>query len=563
VNVYLIATKADSLIPEGHIYASEQLLLQAGETPVIPVITYARVELIQDGDVTQVDGKGFSITFDKKSGQPTEYLYKGINYLVQSPQPAFWRAPTDNDFGNHMPKRCEIWRQLSQNTVADSFNISQINEGTVKSSAIYKFNEVNSSVKIDYTIFGSGDIVTDYEFIPDPVKPKEHNYQLPAPEWGGMFSFSKNDPVMIKLQPLGKGLTNAFTVEIKFIIDQFNDRSVLWDAEEWEANCLHLELHNSTLYFFMPGVEYVGFNYKFETGKWYHINVVYDAVAKTVVLYVNGKSEETFNFKETVPFDLTDNSFIGAYTDGGRYLYGKIDFFRVWDEALSTETITDLEKNCPLPNAKGLIEWLDMDEIHGTKVLDRSDANKHAEAIELSSTLPEIPRIGMFFRLPGTYGNLNWYGRGPHENYQDRKTSAFVGEYKSTVDEQYTPYIRPQENGYKTDTRWLTLTDDLGNGWLFEGMSEISFSALPFDLAQLDYSQSKNRHTDDLKPSGFTDLFIDYRQMGVGGDDSWGAYPYPQYMLPVGHYKYAFHMRPFAGKKEKPELLLFRTMKEK
>ena len=89
---------------------------------------------------------------------------------------------------------------------------------------------------------------------------------------------------------------------------------------------------------------------------------------------------------------------------------------------------------------------------------------------KLSSSIPEIPRMGMQMQFPEKFINLTWLGRGPHENYADRKTSADIGLYESTVAEQYTPYIRPQENGYKTDTRWLLLTDDNSNGFLSAGI---------------------------------------------------------------------------------------------
>jgi beta-galactosidase len=99
---------------------------------------------------------------------------------------------------------------------------------------------------------------------------------------------------------------------------------------------------------------------------------------------------------------------------------------------------------------------------------------------KLSGRIPEIPRMGMQMQLPEEFTNLTWLGRGPHENYADRKTSSEVGLYESTVADQYTPYIRPQENGYKTDTRWLTLTDDNGTGILVTGDPLICFAALNY-----------------------------------------------------------------------------------
>ena len=136
----------------------------------------------------------------------------------------------------------------------------------------------------------------------------------------------------------------------------------------------------------------------------------------------------------------------------------------------------------------------------------------------------------------------------PHENYIDRKTSVDVGLYESTVPDQYVPYIRPQENGYKTDTRWLTLTNDNGTGLLISGNPIVCFAALnnihddfesPGKLSQYrPDAKTANTHTKDVKPRELINLNIDFGQMGVGGDDSWGAQIHPQYRLQERKYEY-------------------------
>ena len=173
---------------------------------------------------------------------------------------------------------------------------------------------------------------------------------------------------------------------------------------------------------------------------------------------------------------------------------------------------------------------------------------------KLSETIPEVPRMGMQMQLPKEFTNLKWLGRGPHENYVDRKTSALVGLYESTVADQYTPYIRPQENGYKTDTRWLTLTNDNGSGILVSGDPLICFAALnnihddfesPGKLSQYrEDAKTANTHTIDVKPRDLVNLNVDMGQMGVGGDNSWGALIHPQYRLLGMKYEYSFRIRP-------------------
>lgn len=176
---------------------------------------------------------------------------------------------------------------------------------------------------------------------------------------------------------------------------------------------------------------------------------------------------------------------------------------------------------------------------------------------KVSSQVPELPRMGMQMQLPVAFSNLKWFGRGPHENYSDRKTSAFVGLYESSVADQYVPYIRPQENGYKTDVRWLTLTDDSGSGILVQGTPLICFGALhnihddfesPGKLsAYRKDAKTANTHTTDVKPRDLVNLNIDLAQMGVGGDDSWGATVHPQYRLTKDKYEYSFRIKPISA----------------
>jgi beta-galactosidase len=171
-----------------------------------------------------------------------------------------------------------------------------------------------------------------------------------------------------------------------------------------------------------------------------------------------------------------------------------------------------------------------------------------------NSKIPEIPRMGMQMQLPAEFTNLRWFGRGPHENYCDRYTSAEVGLYESTAGDQYTPYIRPQENGYKTDTRWLTLTDESGTGLLVSGKPLFCFAALhnihddfesPGKIAQYRKdAKTANTHTINIKPRDLVNLNVDLGQMGVGGDDSWGAEIHKQYRLLADKYEYSFRIRP-------------------
>jgi beta-galactosidase len=166
-------------------------------------------------------------------------------------------------------------------------------------------------------------------------------------------------------------------------------------------------------------------------------------------------------------------------------------------------------------------------------------------SIELpKATTAEMPRFGMRMELPKEYQLLSYYGRGPYENYQDRNTASFIALYNSTPKEQYTAYIRPQENGYKTDTRWLELKNKDGVGVRIEAPQAFCFSALHNYTEDFDPGLTKkNRHIADIVEGNFTVLHIDLKQRGVGGDNSWGAYPHDEYRLTDKQYSYSYTIK--------------------
>lgn len=238
----------------------------------------------------------------------------------------------------------------------------------------------------------------------------------------------------------------------------------------------------------------------------------------------------------------------------------------VWKKAGETTKVTDIKIKNPGIGQAVISCKYDVMAPDGTKIADYTsdytilgsgDVLVSNTFNKASDKLPEIPRMGMQMQLPEEFSNLKWLGRGPHENYSDRKTSADVGVYESTVADQYTPYVRPQENGYKTDTRWLTLTDENGSGLLVTGDPMICFSALnnihddfesPGKLSQYrPDAKSANTHINDVKPRELVNLNVDLGQMGVGGDNSWGAPIHPQYRLLDRKYSYSFRLKPITG----------------
>ncbi len=156
-----------------------------------------------------------------------------------------------------------------------------------------------------------------------------------------------------------------------------------------------------------------------------------------------------------------------------------------------------------------------------------------------------LPRFGMQWIMPAGFEAINYYGRGPQENYIDRNFASHVGIYKQTVDQQYFPYVMPQETGNKTDVRWMEIRNKQGEGLFFTADSTFSMSALHyFDKDLDDGPKRQQRHAADLVKRKQTQVNIDLRQMGVGGINSWGAWPLHEYTLPYKDYSFSFVLKP-------------------
>lgn len=177
-----------------------------------------------------------------------------------------------------------------------------------------------------------------------------------------------------------------------------------------------------------------------------------------------------------------------------------------------------------------------------------------------SSNVPYIPRAGLRMQLSNDFKNLTYYGRGPEENYCDRKTSQFIGEYSREIKDMFEPYVRPQENNHRTDVRWYSLTGKDGLLVVADDTFEFNISNYPLetvdsgenkDIRKPDPRASGILHIVDAKPEPFVDCFIDGAMTGVGGDNSWGAMPHEKYRVRTGEenaIQYGFMLIPYAKK---------------
>jgi beta-galactosidase len=162
-----------------------------------------------------------------------------------------------------------------------------------------------------------------------------------------------------------------------------------------------------------------------------------------------------------------------------------------------------------------------------------------------NAKVSQMFRYGVQLQMPKSFDKVAYYGRGPIENYIDRKDCMPLGIYHQTVAEQFYPYIRPQENGTKSDLRWWRVLNTAGKGIEVVAEAPFSASALNYTIDSLDDGLDKHQsHSPEVPQADFTNVCIDQAQMGLGCVNSWGAWPREEYLLPYGDYSFTFLIRP-------------------
>ncbi len=219
---------------------------------------------------------------------------------------------------------------------------------------------------------------------------------------------------------------------------------------------------------------------------------------------------------------------------------------RIWKTAMQSwkpqnVTVTQLSPRIVQVTMTSRIENVQGDYKLNYKIYGDGSIKVNAEGQANADQLPEIPRFGMLMAMPKGFETIRWFGRGPQETYWDR-CDARVDLYEGTVDEQYFDYSEPTESGNKVDVRWVALTNDKGIGLLAIGMPHLSVNALHYKAEDLEGPE----HIYQVKRRDNIYLNLDYRQMGVGGDNSWGARTHPEFTLPGNEkYSYSFVLRPY------------------
>ncbi len=225
--------------------------------------------------------------------------------------------------------------------------------------------------------------------------------------------------------------------------------------------------------------------------------------------------------------------------------------FKAWKNPQMNLKNIDVKKD-KKTNSVTILTSFNMPEVQGQMdityvVFANTGAVKVTEDFKATegAKVSDMFRFGMLMQMPYTMEKSNYYGRGPIENYSDRKDCMRIGVYTDDADNQYFPYIRPQESGTKSDIRWWKQTDATGLGLQVKSCTPFYASAIHFDTEELDDGDDKEqRHSFDLKKSKFTNLFLDSAHMGVGGENSWGAWPLEKYRVHYGNKTFTFTLIP-------------------
>ncbi len=219
----------------------------------------------------------------------------------------------------------------------------------------------------------------------------------------------------------------------------------------------------------------------------------------------------------------------------------KLDSFKVSEHALYTEVVAHYQ----MPSVEGNLTLTYTLNTQGQlTVKQQLKVNKQAKS------QPVLPRFGMTLVMPQAYNTIRYYGRGPIENYVDRHTSTFLGVYTQKVADQYSPYIRPQESGNKTDVRWWSVYNgETQEGLTFTAPEPLEMTSINYLTADLDggmVKEAQQMHSGDLTPRPFTVVHIAQRQMGLGCVDSWGSWPLAKYLIPYADHEFSFIITPGA-----------------
>lgn len=448
-------------------------------------------------------------------------------------------TPSDNNFlcnGLVAPDR--VWnphayevRRVYQNI---KFRLTDAKQGKVEVKNGYFFKDL-SNYKLKFALYENGTAVQQGEFTGFNTKPGNTE----SVDISIKFTQPQGKTQLLSLSNLDASKEYYLRVSMELI----NDEGVL-----------------------KSGTELAWDEFQLTSGTRYH----YTASNNKINITDNANSLELKNKNFSIAFDKATGN-ITSYKAAGKDVFstGPLpDFWRApndndygagfqkmlveWKDAGAKATVTNFSSTAQ--NADG---WhtvtVERSLLNGDATYTQTFLIDGNGAIQVQNNFhvnkgkhPMLFKFGNQMLLPTTFTNIEWYGRGPVENYRDRKTASMVGRYKGAIKDQYYPYVRPQESGNKTDVRWAKITRNDGSGIMIAATDTLlNINALPYSVDQLWSGPEKQQmHSGELEPDKFIHLNADLEQMGLGGIDSWGAWPLEKYRLPYKDYSYGYLIVP-------------------
>lgn len=377
-----------------------------------------------------------------------------------------------------------------------------------------------SEFNFEYEVLKNGMNIYSGSFNTDinPLSTKEIKLNLP------IITESKGVEYLLNIYAKARKSSGMLPAGYQVAMEQFILNSHYFEKEFSSSDKPTLEQNENQYIVTSPNAKYV-FNRSTQRNKAKALNQI---IYKNVEM-INETIEPNF-WRAAI-----DNDF-----GSGLYLKNNIWKAAAFNRVLVSEKATELDNSIQLVYTFRLVD-VQADLIE-TYTINGNNQMKVETVYKTKNTeIDYIPRFGSIISLDKKFENLNYYGRGPVENYLDRCYGSNLGVYQSKVSDQYTPYIRPQENGNKQDVRWFTLTDNSGKGIKVEGTQAVHITVLNYLSDDFDTGFSKKfRHTNDIYPRNGVYAHIDLFQQGLGGTNSWGALPLEKYRFKNKDYSFGY-----------------------
>lgn len=399
------------------------------------------------------------------------------------------------------------------------FKNIDIQKGKVQIKNEFSFTNL-SEYKFEYEILKNGKSIFKSEFLTDlqPLASKEVQLQLPN------LSVSKGEEYLLNINASTKKSSGMLPAGYQVASEQFLLHSKYFEKEIAGSEKPKLE-EKDNQYIVTTAQSVFVFN-KFVPNK---KQGTLQSIKHKGEVYLNSEIEPNFGRA------FTDN-------DYGANLHIKNNIWKTvgQNRKLTKSEVENNEKGIQIKFTYRLTD-VSADLIETYTITANDELKVETEYKTQNTEIEYMPRFGNIVVLDKKFENLEYYGRGPVENYVDRCYGSNIGIYQSKVKDQYTPYIRPQENGNKQDVRWFTLTDTSGKGMRFEGLQPINITVLNYLYEDFDSGLSKkHRHTSDLYPRSEVYAHIDLFQQGLGGTTSWGALPLEKYRYKNKNYSFGY-----------------------